>query len=254
MKLLSISPSLLLAGLVFAANLQASPPRAEAGFTAQPPDVDGKLDDTAWKAAQPIVFPADDARTSEARFLWTKEGVYVAFRTEDPTPAYGHAAPGQPMHQGDTFEIFVDESGDHRQWYEIQADPAGQVYIKNYLTTAEPRLTAEGRLTPEFCESEYWRYDWPVPEKLRIASRRDTETGLWTLEMFLPASLVNRRHGGTSLTPRTWRLQLVRHDWDKPLDTPGRKCLFQYWAPILEGHPHMSPTLMGYLELLPAQP
>lgn len=239
----------MLASLIFTVSLKASPPLAEASFTTQPPVVDGKIDEAAWESAQPIVFPVGGPRTSEARFLWTEEGVYVAFRTTDSTPAYGHAAPGQPVHQGDSFEVFIDESGDHRQWYEIQVDPAGQVFIKNYLTTAEPRLTPEGRLTPEFCNSEYWRYDWPVPEKLRIASQRENENGLWTLEMFLPAEFVNRRHGGAPMAPRTWRLQLVRHDWDRPVDAKDRKCLFQYWAPILEGHPHMSPTLMGYLIL-----
>lgn len=229
----------------------AGPPRAQAAFTANPPVVDGRLDDTEWSRAKPITFPlsADAASRSEVRLLWTKAGLYVSFRAADSTPAFGHFKSGEPLYQEDVFEMFVDQAGDHRQYYEIQASPNGQVFIKTYVLTARPRLTPEGRLTPEFCESEYWRYDWPVPKDFRIGSQFDKKTGAWTLEMFLPSSLVNRRHAGRPMKPAKWRLNLVRHDWDLPKDAPGRKAKYYYWAPILEGHPHMSPTLMGYLGL-----
>jgi len=232
----------------------SGPPQAEAVFTEHAPVVNGQMDGAEWVKAKPAIFPASSgdagAPQSEVRFLWTEAGVYVAFRATDTSPAFGSFKSGEPLHQEDTFELFIDQRGDHRQYYEIQASPNGQVFIKNYVLTAPPRVTPEGRLTPEFCESEYWRYDWPVPEGFQIASQRDAKTGLWTMEMFLPVSLVNRRDGSAPMKPCTWRINVARHDWDLPMGAPKRQCQFLYWAPILEGHPHMSPTRMGYLEFI----
>ncbi len=232
------------------------PPQAEAAFTKHPPKVDGVWSDGEWADAKPIFFPAAPGGTDvsgkgpcEVRFLWTAEGVYMAFRTTDPKLVYGDFKPGEPLYQEDAFELFIDQSGDHRQYYEIQIDPAGQSFIKNYILTAPPRLTPKQRLTPEFCESDLWRYDVPTPDGLQIACKADPVTHVWTLEAFLPASFVNRRRGGGPMTPCTWRLNLCRYDWDEPKDVPDRPAKFLYWAPVLPGHPHLSPQAMGSLEL-----
>ncbi len=150
----------------------------------------------------------------ETRFLWNEKGAYVAFRGVEKTPVMGHAKEGDSLHEEDAFELFLDQRGDHRQFYEVQIDPAGRVFVKTHILTAEPRLTGEGRLTPEFGASELWRYVIPAPEGFLSASRLNRETGEWTVEMFLPASFVNRREGGAPLTPRTWRIHLVRNNWD----------------------------------------
>lgn len=242
------------------------PPRAEALFTEHPPTVDGAWSEGEWAAAKPLFFsvPGGDGRDSsktaqaraqtgqpscEVRFLWTKEGVYVTFRTRDANPVYGDFKPGEPLYLEDVLELFIDQTGDHRQYYEIQIDPAAQVFIKNYLLTAAPQLTPEKRLTQEFVESEFWRYDLPKPDGFRAASKLDAQTHQWTLEVFLPASFVNRRRGGGAMQPCTWRINLVQHDWDAPGDVPNREPKFMYWAPVLPGHPHLSPRAMGWLEL-----
>jgi len=237
-----------------AEEIPHDPPQAKAIYTRNAPAIDASANQDAWKDAPPLLFPRD-AKTPgqkpvcDVRFLWNEAGVYVAFHTIDTTPSYGHFKRGDPLYQEDSFEIFVDQAGDHRQYYEIQADPAGQTYCRNYLLTAPPRLTPEQRLTPEFCDTELWRYDMPLPGDFRIASKLDPQTHEWKLEMFLPASFVNRRHGG-AMTPCTWRINLVRHDWDLPYNAPGRQVKFMYWAPVLPGHPHLSPEQMGFLELV----
>ena len=226
------------------------PPHAEAAFTEHPPKIDGVWSEQEWAEAKPIFFPAaTDKAACEVRFLWTKEGVYVAFRTVEPQPFYGDFKPGDPLYQEDAFELFIDQAGDHAQYYEIQMDPAGQSYLRNYVLTAPPRLTPEQRLTPEFCDRDLWRYDVPKPDDMRIASKLDPVTHVWTLEAFLPASFVNRRRGGAPMTPCTWRLNLARYDWDAPKDVPDRTAKFSYWSPVLPGHPHLSPQAMGWLEL-----
>lgn len=229
-----------------AAACAAEPPRGTAVFAEQPPAVDGRLDEAIWRQAEPLMI--GETGNGEARFVWTAEGVYVGFRAKDATPVYGSFPPGQPIYLEDVFEVFIDQAGDHRQYFEIQADPAGQFFIKCYVLTAKPRLTEERRLAQEFVESDLWRYDYPAPDGFKVASAMDAKSGDWTLEMFLPAHFINRRRGGAPMTPGTWRLNLVRHDWEQPRDAEGRKGKFLYWAPVLEGHPHLSPEAMGWLE------
>jgi hypothetical protein len=152
------------------------------------------------------------------------------------------------LYQEDVLELFIDQVGDHRQFYEIQVDPEGRLYFRNNILTAPPRLTAEKRLAQEFVERELWRWDLPKPEGFRVASKLDSQTHAWCVEAFLPASFVNRRRGGKAMEPCTWRINLARHDWAAPLGEPHRTPKFCYWAPVLPGHPHLSPGAMGYLE------
>lgn len=238
---------------------QAAPPRMEVRFTSHPPKVDGVIDEAAWKEAAPVWFPAGKAVPSggseaalasgEIRMLWTRKGLYLAFRALDRTPVFGHSAPGDPLYEEDVFEIFIDAVGDHLQYSELQMDPAARAFVMNYVLTAPPRLSAKNRFSREFIARDLWRYPIPVPPDVRIASRIDPETHLWTLEAFLPASFVNRRRG-KPLEPGVWRANFVRHDWATPKGTPHRKPpRFLYWAPVFEGSPHLSPTMMGYLVL-----
>ncbi|MFZ4778403.1 MAG: carbohydrate-binding family 9-like protein [Terrimicrobiaceae bacterium] len=224
--------------------VEPPPPRAEARYVEIGPKIDGRLDDGAWSKALPI-----KALGGETLFLWSQEGVYVAFRALEKSPVMGAAAEGESLHEEDVFEIFLDQKGDHRQFYEVQIDPAGRLFLKNHILTAEPRLTTEGRLQQGFVQSELWRYVILPPEGLQSASRLNPETGEWTVELFLPAALVNSRKEGAPLAPVSWRIHLVRNEWDKARDVPDRTLISTSWAPVLEKHAHISPTRMGWLEL-----
>lgn len=260
MNKLLLIPGFLLASCVLVMGAddtygKTPPPHADAVFTSHPPVVDGQWKKNEWVQAKPVFFTTPDgsspqaASMGETRFLWTASGMYVAFRAIDRTPIQGYFKPGEVLYQEDVFELFIDPAGDHRQYYEIQVNLTGQIYIKNYLLTATPRLTGELRLTQEFLESELWRYDMPKPDGMEVASRYDPKNGEWTLELFLPVSFINRRQNGAPLKAGTWRINLARHDWDRPPNGPTRPPPFMYWAPVLPGHAHVSPTLMGWLEL-----
>lgn len=244
---------LLLAGLIdsgLSDFIPQEPPRGRAIYTPKSPVVDGLLGSEEWKRAERLVAKGQrDSDTFTTRVLWNREGVYLAFDAVDQTPIWGHSAKGAPLFLEDVFEVFIDQKADHLQYYEIQVDPAGQTYFRNNVLTAPPRLTSEGRLTQEFVESDIWRYDMAPPDGFKVASHYDAKTGHWTLEMFLPASFVNYRRGGIGLEPCTWRINLARHDWDKETNASTRVCRYMYWSPVLDGHPHISPKAMGYLEL-----
>lgn len=223
------------------------PPRGFGAYAAEAPRIDGRLDEPVWSTATPLDGPG-----GTTRFLWNETGVFVAFRGIEKSPVMGSASVGESLHQEDVFELFLDQKGDHRQFYEIQVDPEGRLFLFCHVLTAEPRLTAEGRLTQEFVESDLWRYGIPVPDGFRHASRLDRESGEWTLEIFLPAHFAHRRAGGVPMRPATWRIHLVRNDWDKPKSAGERKIVTASWAPVLDFHAHISPTRMGWLEMKPA--
>ncbi len=228
------------------------PPHGVAFHATVEPVVDGVLSNGEWKDAQPFYFPLSpgaQGEATEARFLWTEKGIYVAFVVKESTPVFGHSPKGEALYQEDCVELFLDVMGDHRQFWEIQVDPAGQTYFRNHVLTAPPRLTAEQRITEEFRVSELWRYDVDPPEGSKIVCNLDRQAGLWTVEMFLPSSFVNRRRGGADLEPGIVRMNLARNDWSLAKEEPNREPRYQYWASVLPGHAHLSPLAMGYLEL-----
>ena len=233
-------------------------PRIVAPSATQPPQVDGVIVGGEWARAVPVSFPQTgdvigkpQPYPGEVRMLWTQEGLYLAFQGLESNPVFGRTAKGAPLYQEDVFEFFLDPTGDHRQYFETQLSPSGRAYFKNYVLSAPLRLTSEGRLTQEYVESELWRYEIPLPDKFRTASRVNPKTHLWTLEAFFPAALVNRRQGGGPLKPGKMRVNFARYDWDLPLGDPARHPLYFYWAPVLQGCPHISPEAMGYLILKP---
>lgn len=226
------------------------PPHGVAMLAAREPLIDGVLRRGEWEEAQVIqVPPSAGGQGTVARFLWTEKGLYAAFVVQDSTPVFGHSPEGEAIYQEDCVELFVDVIGDHRQFWEIQVDPAGQTYIRNHVLTAPPRLTAEQRITEEFRVSELWRTSIAPPEGFKVACKLDRAAGVWTAEMFLPASFVNRRRGGAPLEPGVWRVNIARNDWALPKEHPNRQVRDQYWASVLPGHAHLSPLAMGYLEL-----
>ncbi len=233
-------------------------PSMGATFAKQPPRIDGVIGREEWAGAVPVFFPqtgeavrSPQPYPGEIRVAWTKEGLYLAFQGIERNPVWGRTSKGSPLYQEDVFEFFLDPTGDHRQYVEVQLSPGGQAYFKNYVLTAPLRLTLEKRLTQEFVESELWRYEIPSPENFKTASRLDRKTHLWTLEAFFPAAFVNRRQGGGALTPGKMRVNFARYDWDRALGDTARQPRYFYWSPVLQGCPHISPTSMGYLILKP---
>ena len=220
----------------------------DAPMTDVAPTLNGVLDEAAWKSTTPI-----DLKVGTARLLWSAEGLYVGFETQDAALINSNSAAGGPLHEGDVFEIFVDAIGDHLQYTEVQANAEGRSFFKNYVLTAPPALTKTNRLTKEFCDSQLWRYDIPAPEGFVVKSRVAEDGKSWITELFLPAKFVNRRRGGAPLEAGLiLYMNLARYDWSEPMDTPKRKGQFYYWVSVEAGCPHISPTRMGAVRLVAA--
>ncbi|MES2310160.1 MAG: carbohydrate-binding family 9-like protein [Verrucomicrobiota bacterium] len=236
-------------------KLVAAPkiPEAKVPFATNAPIIDGEIHEKEWAQATVLHFLGDSDKgkkdKSRILLLWSPKGLFVGFDAIDRSFIYGNFPPKDPLYMEDTFEIFIDALGTPRQYFELQANPAGQTFLKNYVITAEPVLTSENRMTPEFIATHLWRFDDQLPPDFKIVSKINATQGSWKMEMFLPAAWLNHRHGGGPLTPQTFLMNFARHDWNQPPSVKNRQCQFYYWSAVLKGHPHLSPTLMGKVVL-----
>lgn len=130
-------------------------PTARAPFAETPVVVDGKLDDEVWARAEllgPFVA-AKDGRSvlrlgdgseeplaaTYARVAWDRRALYVAFECADDdvwAREVGRDDPGLPADE--VVEVFVDDGGDERTWYEFELSPAGVLYDLFVLRPASP--------------------------------------------------------------------------------------------------------------------
>ncbi|MBI4541879.1 MAG: carbohydrate binding family 9 domain-containing protein [Gemmatimonadetes bacterium] len=155
-----------------------TPPVATAARVAgTPPRLDGRLDDRAWAAAEPItVFtqsrPRDgDPATerTEVRFAYDDEAVYVGARMFDSDPRGVRAQLGRrdASTQSDDFAVAFDSYHDHRTSFLFTVNPLG---VKSDQITSNDNSWGD----------ESWDPVWDV------ATSRDSLG--WTVEMRIPFS------------------------------------------------------------------
>jgi hypothetical protein len=141
------------------------------------PDVDGRLDDEAWRAAPPLteflqknpVEGAVPSESTEVRFVYTDRALYVGFRGYDREPdrVYGRLMRRDQRAAADGFSVIIDSYYDRRTAFEITINPAGtrrDVFIYN-----------DGR-----GQDQSWDpvYDWAT----------QTDSLGWTVELRIPFS------------------------------------------------------------------
>ncbi|MDQ3266463.1 MAG: carbohydrate-binding family 9-like protein [Myxococcota bacterium] len=103
-------------------------PEYRAPRAAQPPRIDGVLDDAAWAAAPEVVLVGSfDGRqpslSTRARLTWDEAHLYVAFDSEDPDVWGTFRQRDDPIYTQEAVEIFLDADGDGRTYNELQVSP-----------------------------------------------------------------------------------------------------------------------------------
>lgn len=107
--------------------------QATCRWAAQPPVIDGKLDDPCWKDAEVIdKFAAYWARTprqgTEVRLAWDDEALYyAATMTDAEMKSFGEKR-NETLWNGDVFELFLKPREDSPEYFEFQANPRGVVF------------------------------------------------------------------------------------------------------------------------------
>jgi hypothetical protein len=91
--------------------LPSSAPVVNAIRVAQPPTIDGRLDEGIWSQAQPLAYaehpPKNDATTAVVRLLWDDKYLYAGFDVSDTQVEGSSATPWD----GDSVSIVFDNGG-----------------------------------------------------------------------------------------------------------------------------------------------
>jgi len=133
-----LATPLLLFGIAaaFPTPRQEEPPvtrEAHCRFVAEPPTIDGELDDPCWRQAEAIdQFAAYWKREAtgdgtRARLVWDDDALYfAATMTDTELRAFGTER-NDRLWLGDVFELFFKPSEDSPRYYEFQVNPRSAI-------------------------------------------------------------------------------------------------------------------------------
>ncbi len=200
MKTLTRSIIVLLAVGCAAATAQGEtvPTRTEsvllAPRVATAPKIDGKLDDDAWKKAQPIKLFSYVNRGIRSRTdAWIcryEDNIYIAARCyDDNLDQLVTENKGRLMWRNDCLEIFVVPNKDLSLWTKLL-------------------VTSDGRTSG----STWVRDEWKEPTEgapLKMTAKTGREKNAWTVELVIPL-----KPFGLKITSRSkWAFGLNREKW-----------------------------------------
>jgi len=119
-------------------------------------NVDGKLDEAAWKNATALTLvdvktgqaPKESPVNGTARILWNDTNLYVGFEVQEASIVGGFPKGAKDPHlwTKDTVEVMVDPDGDgdNLDYYEIQIGPQNLVFDSQYDKYNEPKTEPDG--------------------------------------------------------------------------------------------------------------
>lgn len=178
--------------------------------------VDGRIDEAAWQAAEPITnfyvyrpVGGTNRSPTEVRILWDSQNLYVAFRCTDADIWSYSNEPDAELWRGDACEFFVKPSRTSLVYYEFVMAPNGTL-----LDVRNPSRGAGG--APRF-------KTWPSHARVATAvdgtdgNVADADTG-YTIEMAIPLKAF------AGATPPAdgvaWTFGAFRFDYSKLYEDP----------------------------------
>jgi len=181
----------------------------------EPPQIDGRLNEAAWKAARWTDDFADiegDAKPkprfrTRAKMLWDDDYFYVAAELEEPH-VWGTLTNHDAVifHDND-FEVFIDPDGDNHEYYEFEINALNtgwDLFLKKPYKDGGPAMN-----------------EWEIPGLKTAVHVRgspnnasDKDAG-WTVEVAFPwKALAEYAH--RAAPPRDgdqWRVNFSRVEW-----------------------------------------
>jgi hypothetical protein len=228
---------LLLAPVVM--GLQAVPLTYTCVRAAAPLQIDGRLDDAAWRDApwtEEFVDIEGSAKPKPAwatrvKMLWDDQYFYIGADLVEPHVWGTLTAHDSVIFRDNDFEVFIDPNGDRLDYYEYEINALGTDWD---LLLPKP-YTDGGKADNS----------WEIPG-LKAAVHvdgtvndpRDTDRG-WSVELAFPWRVLGER-AGTPAPPRDgdrWRVNFSRVEWDVDrssgayVKVPGRPEHNWVWSP-----------------------
>ncbi|QSH41206.1 sugar-binding protein [Lentisphaerota bacterium ZTH] len=211
--------------------------------TEQPIKIDGKLDDPAWRHAQPSPVFAEietgcPARYPvQARMLWNDKYLYIAFNVNDPNVWAQNLVRDVPMagkqtrhvcminknnsnwgkYRENAVKVYLEPDNDCRNYCEIHVSPLNTVCdkLQNLPWSASTRIRIGAKANSKVIKN----VEWNCPG-MKTATQvqgtfndpYDTDEG-WTVEMAIPFTALKSLSKTASFPPKTgdtWRVHLAR--------------------------------------------
>ncbi|MEE2681150.1 MAG: carbohydrate-binding family 9-like protein [Planctomycetota bacterium] len=203
----------------------------------------------------------DPRFSTRMKMLWDESHLYIGVEMEEPDLWATYTEHDQIVFHENDFEIFIDPTGDAREYYEIEVNVLGTIFDL-YLYNAY----RDGGPAEHGWDCTGLRTAISVDGTVNDPSDRDRG---WTLEWAIPfASLIppterignegpERARSGSAPGPwETWRINFSRVQWHldvvdgayvKRPDTPEDNWT---WSPQWEINMHV-PQHWGYVRFLP---
>ncbi len=191
--------------------------------TPEPPVIDGRLDEPAWRAAawtedftdiEGPSRPAPKFRT-RARMLWDSTNLYVGAEIEEPDVWATLTEHDSVIYHDNDFEVFIDPDGDAREYYEVEINALNTIFDLFLVRT----YRAGG---PALHGWDLHGLKSAVHVAGTLNDPSDLDRG-WSLEMAMPwKSLAEAAHRPAPPHPGdTWRMNFSRVEW-QPRIVAGR--------------------------------
>lgn len=176
----------------------AAAPVARAVRTDQPIDLDGKLDEAAWKTAPPVTDfwhydPDTGERISEAlevRFLYDQDALYVGAWNQDKQIMKRRVRRDGVTNDSDLFIIYLDTYHDHRTAYRLLVNPSG--WRRDLIVSGGGVQGSAGLAAGDISWNPVWQVkihigngEWSVEERIPFSQLRfpSTDEQVWGLQI-----------------------------------------------------------------------
>ena len=196
-------------------------------WAAQPPVLDGKLDDKCWEQAVAITQFAsywEKAKPprggTRAYLVWDDEALYYGATMTDAELRSHGTKRNDTLWDGDVFELFFKPSTTRPEYYEFQANPREFVF--------ECAFPARGRGPKDLTTAPLLGNKAIVSLNGTLDHPGDRDTG-WTVEGRVPWSAF-KPTGGKPNPGDEWRFALCRYDYGPE----GTKPVLMSSAPLTQ--------------------
>ena len=184
-------------------------------LTEKPIQIDGKLKDQAWENA-PWSGPFIDIEgikkpryETRMKMLWDNDHLYIFAELEEPHVWGDITKRDAVMYYNNDFEVFIDPSGDTRNYAEIEINAQNAVWD---LLLSKPYRTG-GKYNTQ----------WDIPSIQTavfidgtLNDPSDIDKG-WSVEMAIPLEYLVHLKNKPKSTPidgEQWRINFSRVEWD----------------------------------------
>ncbi len=178
---------------LFAENEQITPTRTvSTRLTPSPPRIDGRLDDEAWRLAEPVkglfqrepIEGVPETERTVIRVLHDEKRIYVAFRCFDSEPdrvVANRMQRDSELHEDDFVSVLLDTYNDGRGGFYFRTNPAGA--LNDIILTDEGRSRNEAWdcvwISRSWRDSLGWSAEMAIDlDQLRYAESEDAVWGI----------------------------------------------------------------------------